>query len=287
MLSQVILGPGGHDKSLASLRSAGLTVISSTDFVSDHRADLVIVIGGDGTIHRFLPDLIRAKLPVLVVPAGSGNDLARTLGINSCQIAIELARDFARQRVHTIEIDVGNIIDEDGGQIPFCCTGGVGLDAIAGQFANSLPRWIRGNGGYLLAAARALFTNPALNLDVAVNTAEAGYATRISQSCCLFTFANTPSFGGGLRIAPYARLDDGQLDCVIADDMSTRSLVRAAISLLRGTHLQLKEVSSMRAETLRIESDPPSAVYADGEFVCETPVEVRISPRALRVLRAD
>ncbi|HVH87333.1 MAG TPA: hypothetical protein VM912_11450, partial [Terriglobales bacterium] len=142
-------------------------------------------------------------------------------------------------------------------------------------------------GGYLVAAARALFTNAALNLDIAVNAAEAGCATRISRSCCLFSFANTPSFGCGLRIAPNARLDDGQLDCIIADAMSTRRLVRAAISLLRGTHLQLKEVHSIRAETLRIESDPPSAVYADGEFVCETPVQVRISPRALRVLRPD
>jgi diacylglycerol kinase (ATP) len=106
----------------------------------------------------------------------------------------------------------------------------------------------------------------------------------MQQNSCLFSFANTPTFGGGLRIAPQAEVADGLLDCVLVDAMSTPQLIRRVPSLLNGTVLGLKEVTFVRAKTLQIHSDPPAWVYADGESVCQTPINVRVLRHAMRVL---
>ena len=278
MRALAILGPAAQDKDLDLLKTAGLQVEHWDITDSRSAADLAVVFGGDGTIHRFLPQLLRAKLPVLLVPYGSGNDLARALNVLSAQTALDLARNFVAGNAAVSEIDVGIIVNKYGHDTPFCCVGGVGLDATAAEFANQMPRWIRGNGGYLLGMARALLQAPSLQLRIRTNGRE------IAQKSCLFSFANTASFGGGLPIAPHANLNDGTLDCIMVAKMGRLKLLPSAIALLRGRHLELKEVSSFRSEQLRIESDPPTWVYADGEPVCQTPIDVRVVPRALRLL---
>lgn len=277
MRALAILGPAAQDKDTDLLKGAGLDV-EDWDISDSALADLAIVLGGDGTIHRFLPQLLKAKVPVLLVPHGSGNDLARALGISSTQNSVEVARDFIAGRAILREIDVGIIVNKYGHETPFCCVGGVGLDATAAEFANHLPRWLRGNGGYLLGMARALLQAPALRLRICADGRE------IAEQSCLFSFANTPSFGGGLRIAPHANLDDGKLECVMVRKMGRLKLLPSAVALLRARHLELKEVSSFPAERLRIESDPPTWVFADGEPVCQTPIDVHVIPRALRLL---
>ena len=278
MRALAILGPAAQDKDLDLLKSIGLAVEHWDISDSQSVADLAIVLGGDGTIHRFLPQLLKAKVPVLLVPHGSGNDLARALGILSPQNGIEVARNFIAGKAILHEIDVGIIVNKYSHETPFCCVGGVGLDATAAEFANHMPRWLRGNGGYLLGMARALLQAPALRLRICADGRE------ITQQSCLFSFANTPSFGGGLRIAPDADLNDGTLNCVMVRKMGRLKLIPSAIALLRTRHLELKEVSSFPAERIRIETDPPTWVYADGEPVCQTPIDVRVIPRALRLL---
>ena len=277
MRALTVLGPGTHQKSLVALRSVGLT-LHSWDQNGANSADLIVVLGGDGTIHRYLPQLIETKAPVLVVPDGSGNDLARALNIHSVETSWQLADRFVRSQQSPKDIDVGVITDSSGHETPFCCVGGIGLDPIAGEFANKMPRWLRSRGGYLLSVARALLTPPDLRLQIRADDRE------VQQNSCLFSFANTPTFGGGLRIAPDAQVDDGLLDCVLVDAMSTPQLLRRVPALLNGTVLGLKEVTFVRAKTLQIDSDPPACVYADGEFVCQTPIRVRVLRHAMRVL---
>jgi|SRR5579884_51845 len=282
MRAQAILGPGAGESDLRRLCSAGLSVDSSREFRCEPDVDLVIVAGGDGTVHRFLPELMLCGRPILVVPCGSGNDLARALAIRSIADAVSLARDFLRDIATVKQIDIGTIIDSSGKETPFCCTAGVGLDAIAAQCANRMPQWLRAHGGYLIAALNGILLSPKIELTAIFGAGE--IVTPIKRSVCLFTVANTPSFGGGLPIAPAARLDDGEFDSVFADTMRRARLARASLSLLKGTHLDLPEVHFMRVASITLESDPPVKVYADGEFVCETPIRVRVLPAALRVL---
>jgi diacylglycerol kinase (ATP) len=279
MQAVILLGLGTHQKSLAALRSVGLT-LDSWDQNGANSADLIVVLGGDGTIHRNLPQLIEAKAPVLIVPDGSGNDLARALNIHSVETSWQLAARFVRSQQRSKDIDVGVITDSSSQETPFCCVGGIGLDPIAAEFANRMPRYLRSRGGYLLSVARALLTPPVLRLRIRADDRE------MQQNSCLFSFANTPTFGGGLRIAPQAQVDDGLFDCVLVDAMSTPQLIRRVPALLNGTVLGLKEVTFVRAKTLQIDSDPPAWVYADGESVCQTPINVRVLRHAIRVLVA-
>jgi diacylglycerol kinase (ATP) len=255
----------------------GLT-LDSWDQNGANSADLIVVIGGDGTIHHYLPRLIESKKPVLVVPDGSGNDLARALNIHSVETSWHFAARFVRSEQSAKEIDVGVIADSSGQETPFCCVAGIGLDPIAAEFANKMPRWLRSRGGYLLSVARALLSPLVLRLRIRADSRE------MQQNSCLFSIANTPTFGGGLRIAPQAQVDDGLLDCVLVDAMSTPQLIRRVPALLNGTVLGLKEVTFVRAKTLQIDSDRPAWVYADGESVCQTPITVRVLRHAIRVL---
>ena len=100
----------------------------------------------------------------------------------------------------------------------------------------------------------------------------------------LVAFANGPTFGGGLRIAPGAQLDDGKLEVCIVSVMAKSRLLRLFPSLYSGTHVKFREVKYFQAERLRIVTNPLSDVYADGEYICSTPVEIKLERAALRVI---
>src|SRR6266404_1803898 len=132
---------------------------------SGDEADVILLFGGDGTIHRHLGQLVRLGLPVLVVPAGSGNDFARALGLRRVRDALAAWRKFCGGAENLRSVDLGVIsTGESAGGAPaphgpqyFCCVAGVGLDGEVARRANRLPRWLRGHGGYLLSLIPTLF----------------------------------------------------------------------------------------------------------------------------------
>jgi diacylglycerol kinase family enzyme len=99
-------------------------------------------------------------------------------------------------------------------------------------------------------------------------------------------FANTPRYGGGMKIAPWALLEDGLLDVCTVEELGKGRLLRLFPTVYFGKHLDVPEVEYFQTARLRIETDERLDVYADGEFVCRTPIEVSVAPRALRVLSA-
>ena len=100
----------------------------------------------------------------------------------------------------------------------------------------------------------------------------------------MLAFANCPNYGGGMRMAPRAELSDGLLDLVRIRNAGRLRLLRCLHRVYSGTHVAMPEVEYLQAAEARIESDPPLPVYADGEPVAQTPISVRIAPRALRVI---
>src|SRR5262249_29612275 len=103
--------------------------------------DAALIFGGDGTVHRYLPDLYQRKVPVLVVPKGSGNDFAKTLGIPNERAALRAWSEFCKSGGKNVrEIDLG-VITKDGQETFFCCVAGMGLDAAANARANRMPAW--------------------------------------------------------------------------------------------------------------------------------------------------
>ena len=279
------------------------------------------MFGGDGTIHRHLGQLVKLGRPVLVVPAGSGNDFARGLGLGSVRDSLAAWRKFClgaadvgvadvgTTDVRTIDLGVITPLDSTSldsattsaarespsGTRYFCCVAGLGLDGEVARRANRLPRWLRGHGGYALSLIPTIFRfapfpvkilTPAENLTMHDDNSPANWTTRSEQLTTLAAFANTPLYGGGMRIAPRAKMDDGLLDVCIVGCVDRFKLLCMFPTVYFGRHLNIREVEYFSAARVRVETEHqhPLDVYADGEYVCRTPVEVSVRSAALRVI---
>lgn len=248
-------------------------------------ADAAIVLGGDGTIHHYLRDLSQLKIPVLVVPRGSGNDFARALGLRSDGDAVAAWNRFL-DTGHSREIDLGKITplrEQSAWPRLFCNVAGAGLDSEANRRANAMPRWLRGRGGYVLGVLGAIRSFSAQRFVIETQQA-ASLQKTIDEPGMMVAFANGPAYGGGLRIAPAADFADGQLDICFVRQVGKARLLRLLPRVFSGRHVNLPEVEYFKTARLRLETDVLVDVYADGEFVCRTPVEVSVAPKALRVI---
>ena len=263
---------------------------------SADQADAILLFGGDGTIHRHLGQLVKLNLPVLVVPAGSGNDFARALGLRRVRDSLAAWKKFCSGADNVRPIDLGTIaaLENAGGEHApdkyFCSVGAIGLDAAVARSANRLPRWLRGHGGYLLALIPTILTfTPFI---AKILTPSEGSPTehdllwtaRSHQPTVLAAFANTAQYGGGMKIAPRARADDALLDICIVGKVGRLRLLRLAPTVYFGHHLKLRDVEYFQAARLRVETEYPLDVYADGEYVCRTPVEVSVHRDALKII---
>jgi diacylglycerol kinase (ATP) len=294
MRAAVIFGLDSSEKDLRPFReNSGVEwVIGLPARTSD--ADAILVFGGDGTIHRHLPRLAQLQLPVLVVPCGSGNDFARALHLrnNKHSLAAWLKFSSGGSNVRSIDLGVITPLSQARLRAPvptphyFCCVGGAGLDAEVARRANQLPRWLRGHGGYVLSLPSALFrfAPVAMRLTLPTPDTPETMATRREAAIVLAAFANAPVYGGGMKIAPRAQLDDGKLDLCIVHGINKFKLFGLFPSVYFGRHLGIKEVEYLQTSQLRLETEKPLDVYADGEYVCQTPIEVSIARNALRVI---
>ncbi|MBZ5684430.1 MAG: hypothetical protein LAP86_05285 [Acidobacteriia bacterium] len=259
-------------------------------------ADVILLFGGDGTIHRHLGQLVKLEVPVLVVPAGSGNDFASSLGLRRVRDSLAAWRKFCGSLTNVRDVDLGIISAVPGlgevrsiqGPRYFCCVAGVGFDGEVARRANRLPRWLRGNGGYMIAVAPTIFTYDPVPTKVLTKEDNAaatdGWKVRSDQPTLIAAFANTPLYGGGMKVAPRAKMDDGLLDVCIVGAVRPLRLLRLFPTVYSGNHLKVREVEYFPASRLRVETEDPMDVYADGEFVCRTPIEVSVRRGALKVI---
>ena len=296
MRAAAILGLGCSPKDLKPFQVEATAEWRMGMPASSDDADVILLFGGDGTIHRHLAQLVKLRLPVLVVPAGSGNDFASSLGLRRVRDSLAAWNQFCHGSANVREIDLGIISAIDRGEALsppqyFCCVAGVGLDGEVSRRANKLPRWLRGHGGYALTLVPTIFTFAPFRMKVltpAEHAANAGthWTVRSDQPTLLAAFANTPLYGGGMKIAPKARMDDGLLDVCIVGGVDPLRLLRLFPTVYSGNHLKVREVEYFRAPQVRIETEQPLDVYADGEYVCPTPVEVAVREKALKVITA-
>lgn len=283
MRAAAILGPGNLRKHVAQFeRIAGPEWTVGVPERSD-QADVAIVFGGDGTIHRHLSTLVNLQTPLLVVPCGSGNDFARALKLRSVRDSLAAWRKFVEGRTNVRAIDLG-LIHETAAEARapryFCCVAGVGLDSEIARRANALPKWIRAHGGYLLSAPREFLRFAPFPMKVSSD----GNPTNTFRPTILAAVANAPTYGGGMKITPRAKLDDGKLDLCVVRAMDVFKLFCLFPTVYFGRHLGLEEVEYEQTPSVKIETEHPFDVYADGEFVCQTPVEFRVAQSALKVV---
>lgn len=296
MRAAAILGLGCSPKDLKAFRTdSGVEWRMGMPSAEDD-TDAILLFGGDGTIHRHLGQLVNLGRPVLVVPAGSGNDFACSLGLRRVRDSLAAWRKFCGTLTNIRDVDLGiisalpRLAEAPSIQGPryFCCVAGVGFDGEVARRANRLPRWLRGNGGYVLSVAPTIFTYDPVPIKVLTkeddSAATNGWKVRCDQPTLIAAFANTPLYGGGMKVAPTAKMDDGLLDVCIVGAVRPLRLLRLFPTVYSGNHLKVREVEYFPASRLRVETGDPMDVYADGEFVCRTPIEVSVRRGALRVI---
>ncbi len=203
-----------------------------------------------------------------VLPGGRGNDFARALGIPettaaACEV---IATGVPRS------IDLGSV----DGRL-FACIASGGFDSDANRIANEAPSWLGGQV-YAYGALRALAAWKPATFTIDVDGTERtyrGYSIIAANSSC---------YGGGMRIAPDARLDDGLLDIVMTDHIGRLRFLLKLGKVFKGTHVEEPNVHVLRGREVRIAADRPFTIYADGDPIGELPVVVRAVPDAVRVL---
>ena len=290
MRAAAILGPKATLRELRWFQVPGVDIVAISGLPTDAAHDAVLIFGGDGSVHRQLAESVASQAPVLCIPGGSGNDFARALGLGTVRQAHAAWRRFCSTADNVRSIDVAQITLGAGAHNSqldtqsslYCCVAGAGLDSEVNRRANRLPAWLRGHGGYVLSLPAALlaFDAPEVTLELF----DSDSRSRFHEPATLVAFANAPSYGHGMRIAPRARLDDGKLDVCFVRRTSKLRLLRLFPTVFSGAHLALPEVEYAQCSALRIESERPLDIFADGEFIGGTPAEVRVRPRALRVI---
>jgi len=269
-----IFGPAASSKDLGIFHAAGVEFSDSGNLAG---AEAALVFGGDGTVHRFLPQLLEHNVPVLAVPTGSGNDFHREVGTGTRTLAAEAWQGFVAGKPPRV-IDLGVITNTEGERIVYCCVAGLGLDSDANLRANAMPSWVKRHGGYVVAGLQSVFAYKPQRVRVTAD----GHA--IDAPATMIAIGNAPAYGDGLRITPRAVFDDGKLDVCFVGAMSKPRILRVFPSIFRGTHTQLKEVEYFQTAKLRIDTDIPMRIHADGEHAGHTPAEFAVLPNALRVI---
>jgi YegS/Rv2252/BmrU family lipid kinase len=230
--------------------------------------EVPVVISGDGLVGAVGGAMAGSETPLGIVPGGRGNDLARVLGIPDDPAAAVDALVAGESR----RIDVG----EANGK-RFLGIVSVGFDSECNRLANEV-RIVRSNLVYVYSLFRTL-----ARWKPARFTIRAGEErTRISGYS--ISVANNSTFGGGMRIAPNAELDDGLFDIIAIGEVGKLRFVGNLPKVFKGTHVDDDEVRVFRAPRLELTASRPFPVYADGEHLTDLPVSLRILPRALSVL---
>ena len=264
---------------LPRLRDAGHVVRNLAGRDADETLDLarqcvddgvetLVVVGGDGMVHLALQAVAGTSTRLGLVPAGTGNDVARYFEVPRGDTSA--ATDVVIGG-HERKVDLARV-----GSRYFVTVLAAGFDAVVNERANRM-RWPRGQMRYNLATLAELRTlRPVpyvLELD--------GVEQRLEAT--MVAVGNGPSYGGGLRITEGAELDDGLLDVVTIRPMSRRELVRTYPLLFRGTHVHHPDYRHHRARTVTITA-PGITAYADGERIAALPLTIEVVPGALRML---
>lgn len=236
--------------------------------------DALAVAGGDGMVHLGVNLCAGTSVPLAIMPCGTGNDAALTLGIpvddpiSAARLAVE---QFKSPRV----VDLGLGITETR-RFYFFNSASAGFDAIVNRRAN---RWKypKGPSRYTLAMLFELVGFSSLKYVAKVN----GEERQLDAMLC--AVANGPSYGGGMLVAPNASVNDGLLDLFIVHKISKPELIKVFPKVFTGEHVSHPAVEIVRVSEVTLAS-AGVPVYADGEPAGQLPMTVSIAPNALKVL---
>ena len=273
-------GRGGKARSavVERLRGAGLLVRDLSGQNADDALDLaraavadgvesLVVLGGDGMVHLGIQAVAGTGIPLGIVPAGTGNDVARYFDLPRKDPVAAVDRVIAGT---TRTVDLAR-----AGSKYFATVLCAGFDAMVNERANRMT-WPKGQMRYNLATLSELRVFRPLHYTLDLD------GKQVTLEAMMVSVGNGPSFGGGLRIAEGALLDDGMLDVIVIKPMSRGSLVRTYPKLFKGTHVTHPQYEHHLVRSVTIACQGITT-YADGERFGDLPLTVECAPGALTV----
>ena len=223
--------------------------------------DLVVAMGGDGTIHEVMNGLMQVpenKRPIMgIVPIGSGNDFAYSINITQ-KPEHALAHALKAEKIQAI--DIGLMIDEHGRKEYFDNSLGIGFDAIVTIRSHTLPI-VKGFLMYLAAVIQTIFLNHHPSKMQLATESE-----KWEEDVIMLTLCNGPREGGGFMLSPDSKNDDGKMEFLTVKNLSRATMFRLVPEFLKGTHMRFKQVRMGEFKSLTITSDRPLYIHSDGEI---------------------
>jgi diacylglycerol kinase (ATP) len=240
------------------------------------RPDALVVVGGDGMVNFGTGLVVGTDIPLGIIACGTGNDMARGLGLPLNNPGASITALLAALDHGPRVIDAVVVTSESGERRWFAGALSAGFDAIVNERANAMRR-PRGKSRYIIALLIELLRLHPIRYRLVFDGEE------LVTDALLVSAGNNVSIGGGMKVTPNAQVDDGVLDIMVVQPLSRLAFLRIFPRVFAGTHLSDPRVAIHRARTLRIEADGVVA-YADGERFGSLPIDLEVSPGALRVL---
>jgi diacylglycerol kinase (ATP) len=236
-------------------------------------ASLVVAVGGDGTLHEVVNGILGSEATLGLIPFGTGNDFARAVGLfgdldRAC-------RTIAQGDTH--RFDVGSIEGAGtGGLRHFLVLSGTGFDARTAQTVNEGIKYLAGAPAYVWGAILTAREFQPFDLTVTLDNGE------VHKTRAMFvSMANTATTGGGMKIAPEARPDDGLLDICLVRELGKVAMLWQLTQVFEGKHVNHPAVTMLRSSRITLEADPPQPLLIDGEVCGMTPATVTVQRQIL------
>lgn len=235
--------------------------------------DAVIACGGDGTVHLALQLVAGTEMPLGIIPVGTGDDNARTLGL-PVHDPVAAARIIADGHVRSV--DAGHVTTADGTKRWFMGVMSSGFDSMVNERANTI-KWPKGQARYLVSTVAELRTFQPLPYEIVID------GEVLHDTAMLVAVGNGVSYGGGMKVCPGALIDDGQFSLTFLGEIPKTTFLRVFPKVFQGTHVEHPQVRELSGVHIAIDA-PGQMAYADGERVGPLPLHATCHPNAVQVL---
>lgn len=234
----------------------------------DQGAEVLVVCGGDGTIHEAVQALAHRDVCLIPAPAGRCNDFGLAMGLDGdLDRVVRAALSGKKQR--------WDLVRANGSY--FCTVGAVGFDAVVSRYVDEMKAPLRGKPAYIYGLLRVLVRYQPPQVKFTWDQGE--YIGPMFMAAV----GNTPTYGGAIPVVPMARANDGMLDICLVGPVGFMKVVGLLPRIMKGKHGVAREVTFLRSTKVTIESQSPVELWAEGEPVSSTPLTIEVAPESLWV----
>lgn len=249
--------------------NAEKTVMKLKELLNTGDYEVIVAFGGDGLISLCLPFVANTKIGLTVVPTGTGNDFARSIGTHK-RSTLEIYRSICASNQASIDLAVAENPDT---KHYFVQVLSIGLDAAVNKLANRL-HYPKGKLKYTISLLLALPRYRQKKYEITSND------ERLTLDSMLIAVANGKTYGGGMKISPNASFNDGLLDVLYLKKINKMSLLRIFPRVFNGSHINHKLVKGFRTSNLEVTGR--TYAFADGEYVGHLPLSISVEQNALK-----